>query len=117
MKTPGLLPGFAPLIVYGIFAGSSVASVTLALGASAATTVLVGYPDLRKGMILLWTSLCLFGSALFAIGVLGMDWIIPYMGILIYATLAAVTFGSIAAGGRGGGPGPPGPPCPGRTAG
>ena len=98
MKRPGLLLGFAPLIVYGILAGSSVPSVTLALGASAATTILVGHPDLRKGMILPWTSLCLFGSALFAIGVLGMSWIIPSMGILIYATLAAVTFGSIAAG-------------------
>jgi hypothetical protein len=46
-------------------------------------------------MILLWANLMLFGCTLVAIGGLGMDWIIPYISILIYTTLAAVTFGSI----------------------
>jgi uncharacterized membrane protein len=49
-------------------------------------------------MILSWTNLVLFGSTLLAVGILSMDWIIQYMGVLIYAALASVTFGSILVG-------------------
>jgi len=97
MKKIGVLLGFIPLIVYGVLAGNSVASVTIALAAAIVITLLLGWTDLRKGMILSWTNLLLFGCTLIAIGILDIDWIIPYMGILIYATLAAVTFGSIFA--------------------
>ncbi len=45
-----------------------------------------------------WATLLLFGTLLTAVGVLGMTGIIPVMGVLIYAALAAVTFGSILAG-------------------
>ena len=98
MKKLGLLLGFAPLVVYGILAGSSATGVTLALAAALVTTVLVGYRDLRKGMILPWANLCIFGAALVAVGVLKVEGIIPYLGILIYATLAAVAVGSLIAG-------------------
>jgi hypothetical protein len=98
MKNSGLLTGFVPLVVYGVFAGNSVTSVIAALAAATLISLIVGWNDLRDGMILSWTNLVLFGSALVAIAVLGLNWIIPYMGILIYAGFGAVTFSSIAVG-------------------
>jgi hypothetical protein len=93
----GILLGFVPLIVYGILSGSSVSSVVTALGIATIVTVIAGFADLRKGMILMWTTLVLFVGAFIAVGVLNMTGIIPFMGVLIYAVLAAVTFGSILA--------------------
>ncbi|MGA2162545.1 MAG: hypothetical protein ABSG28_10195 [Methanoregula sp.] len=95
MKSVRILQGFVPLIVYGLLAGSSVASVIVALGAASIITVIIGFSDLRKGMILTWANLVLFCSLLIAVGILGMTGILPIMGMLIYAALAAVTFGSI----------------------
>jgi hypothetical protein len=97
MKNAGILPGFAPLIVYGVLAGSSVPGVVFALGAALVVTVVVGFADLRKGRILTWATLLMFGILLFALGVVGVTGILPFMGMLIYAALAAVSFGSILA--------------------
>jgi len=93
----GILLGFVPLIVYGLLAGGTIQSIILALGAAAAVTVIAGYSDLRKGMILVWTTFVLFGGAFVAVAVLGMTAIVPWMGVIVYAVLAAVTFGSMAA--------------------
>jgi len=98
MKKAGILAGFVPLIVYGLLAGGFPGNVVIAPGAALIATVITGFSDLRKGMILSWATLVLFGSLLIAVGVLGMTGIIPVTGILIYAALAAVTFGSILAG-------------------
>jgi hypothetical protein len=97
MKSIGIVQGFVPLIVYGLLAGSSVASVSVALGAALVITVIIGFADLKKGMILTWANLVMFCSLLVAVGILGMTGLIPVMGMLIYAALAAVTFGSILA--------------------
>jgi hypothetical protein len=94
----GILIGFVPLIVYGILAGSTESSVVFALAVTAIVTVLVGLPDLRKGMILMWTTLLFFTGAFIAVGVLQVNGIIPWMGVLIYITLATVTFGSLLLG-------------------
>ena len=91
----GILIGFIPLIVYGILAGDSVSSVVTALGAATIVTIIAGLPDLRKGMILMWATLVLFGGAFIAVGVLNLTGIIPWMSIVIYAVLAAVAFGSM----------------------
>jgi hypothetical protein len=96
MKNAGLLLGFVPLIVYGVLA--SVTSMTLALAAATVTTIVIGWTDLRKGMILSWANLVMFGCGFITIGVLGIAWVTPYMGVLIYAALAAFTFGSILVG-------------------
>jgi hypothetical protein len=97
MKNAGILLGFLPLIVYGVLAGSSASGVVFALGAALAVTVVTGFSDLRKGRILTWATLILFGTLLIAVGALGLTGILPFMGMLIYAALAAVTFGSILA--------------------
>jgi hypothetical protein len=94
----GILLGFVPLIVYGILAGPSVQSRILALGAATLVTLVAGFGDLKKGRILTWASLVLFGGLLAALGGLGITGILPWTGILIYGVLGAVTFGSILAG-------------------
>ena len=76
MKKAGILLGFVPLIVYGVLAGSSAAGVVTALGAATIVTVITGFSDLRKGRILGWATLLLFGTLLTAVGVLGMTGII-----------------------------------------
>jgi len=98
MKNSGVLLGFLPLVIYGIIAGTSVSSVTIALVAAIAAFFIVGLSDLRKGILMAWANVAIFGVSLIAIGVFGTVWLIPYMGILIYATLAAFTIGSILVG-------------------
>jgi len=90
-----MLLDFVPLIVFGVLAGSSVASVVIALGAALIVTVIAGFSDLRRGGILTWATLVMFSFLFIAVGVLGMTGILPVMGMLVYAALAAVTFGSI----------------------
>ncbi|MFZ1896898.1 hypothetical protein [Methanoregula sp.] len=104
MGSPGagsrmwILLGFVPLIVYGILAGPSVQSRVLALGAATLVTVVAGFGDLKKGRILTWASLVLFGGLLVATVGMAQTGILPWSGVLIYAALAAVSFGSILAG-------------------
>jgi hypothetical protein len=97
MKNAGILTGFLPMIVYGVLSGSSASSAIIALGAALIVTVITGFSDLRKGRILAWATLVLFGSLFIAVGVLDMAGVLPVMGMLIYAALATVTFGSILA--------------------
>ena len=83
MKSAGILIGFIPLIVYGVLAGSSVASVTVALAAALIVTIITGFSDLKKGMILTWATLVLFGALFVAVRILHITTILPFMGILI----------------------------------
>lgn len=98
MKSAGVVIGFVPLIVYGVLAGYPPTGPVPALAAATVASVVFGYADLRKRMILSWANLVLFAFLLLVTGLPGMSWIIPYNGVLIYASLAAVTFGSIVLG-------------------
>ena len=98
MKSAGVVIGFVPLIVYGVLAGYPPTGPVLALAAATVASVVFGYADLRKRMILSWANFVLFALLLLATGLPGMSWIIPYNGVLIYASLSAVTFGSIVLG-------------------
>jgi hypothetical protein len=93
----GILLGFVPLIIYGILAGPSVQSRVLALGAATLVTVVVGFGDLKKGRILTWASLVLFGGLLVITVGLARTGILIWSGVLINAVLAAVAVGSILA--------------------
>jgi hypothetical protein len=97
MRNAGVLAGFAPMIVYGVLAGSTVPGAVLAPGAAVVVTLITGIADLRKGRILAWANLLLFGSLLIALGLAGLTGILPFTGMLMYAALAAVAFGSILA--------------------
>jgi hypothetical protein len=92
MKNAGIVLGFLPLIIYGVLAGSG--GLILALAAATTASIIFCYNDLRNRMILSWTNLVLFGFLLLAT-LAGLTWISQLSGILIYASLAAVTFGSI----------------------
>ncbi|ABS54915.1 conserved hypothetical protein [Methanoregula boonei 6A8] len=101
MKNGGVLLGFLPLVIYGVIAGiagTSVSGVMIALIAAIAAFLIVGRSDLRKGMMMAWVNVAIFSVSLIAIGVFGIAWLIPYMGILIYTTLAVFTVGSILIG-------------------
>jgi hypothetical protein len=95
MRNLGLLTGFIPLIIYGILAGQSVASVEVALVVSLIAEVVFAYHDLVDRYILAWVTMFIFGFSLIAIGAFNGTGLIPYMGIVIYLTLASVSFGSI----------------------
>ncbi len=94
----GVLLGFAPLIAYGVLAGIPGVGVTIALVAATVITVLTGFSDLKKGMILTWASFVLFTGLLIAAVVSGNGGILMYTGLLINGTLAVVAIGSIVAG-------------------
>jgi len=98
MKKIGILLGFLPLVVYGILAGIFVSSVIIALAAATAVTLIFGWADLKKRMILSWANLVMFGGVFVAVGILGMTRIIPYMDVLIYTTLTIVASASLLAG-------------------
>jgi hypothetical protein len=93
-----ILFGFVPLIVYGLLAGPSVQSKILALSAATLVTVVVSFGDLKKGRILTWANLVLFGGLLIATVGFSLTGILSWSGVLIYMVLAAVAFGSILAG-------------------
>ena len=97
MRGPGILWGFAPLIVYAVFAGSSVEQAEIALLAALVSAVVAGYHDLPKGRVMAWANLAIFGLPLAALGLFGQVWIISWMNVLVYAGLAAVAFGSVLA--------------------
>lgn len=94
---PGILWGFAPLIVYAVFAGSSVEQAKIALLAALVAAVVAGCHDLPKGRVMAWANLAIFGLPLAALGLFGQAWIISWMNVLVYAGLAAVAFGSVLA--------------------
>ena len=87
---------FSALVVYGILAGIFGSSVIVALATATAVTLIIGWADLKKRMILSWANLVVFGSVFMAVGILGMTGIIPYMDVLIYTTLTIVTSGSLS---------------------
>jgi hypothetical protein len=95
MKSPGILWGFAPLIVYAVFSGSSVEQMKIALLAALVAAVVAGYHDLRKGMVMAWANLVIFGLPLAALGLFHQLWVMIWMNVLIYAGLTAVAFGSV----------------------
>lgn len=97
MRGPGILWGFAPLIVYAVFAGSSAGQAKIALLAALVAAVVAGYHDLPKGRVMAWANLAIFGLPLAALGLFGQAWIISWMNVLVYADLAVVAFGSVLA--------------------
>lgn len=96
--TPGIVAGFIPLIVFGLLAGTTTATAATAVAAAFICSVIIGFRDLRDGLILSWATLVIFGSLLAALFVLRMTWLVPLMGILVAGGLALVTALSVLAG-------------------
>jgi hypothetical protein len=98
MRNLGILTGFLPLIVYGIFSGDTLESRQIALLAACIVSLVVGYKTLKRGFYLDWANFLMFAGALFCISILHITVIADYMSIVIYLVLALVAFGSLLAG-------------------
>ncbi|MGB7788156.1 hypothetical protein [Methanoregula sp.] len=98
MRTPGLLTGFLPLIVYGILSGAMPGNVQIALLAACIVSLLAGFRLLLRGFILEWANFLMFTAALFCVSVVHIRTVGEYMSVLIYLVLALVASGSLLAG-------------------
>lgn len=84
--------GFAPWIVFGLLAGNSLNTVKIAIIVSLAVAIILGYKDLRAGLILSWASLIFFIFLAITVVFMNNMWILQMMNVLIYVTLGAVTW-------------------------
>ena len=97
MKGAGILWGFVPLVAYAVLSGGSPGQTELALLAALIAAVAAGWHDFRKGRIMAWANLAIFGLPLAALGLLSQAWIISWMNVFVFAGLATVAFGSLLA--------------------
>lgn len=94
-----LLLAFAPWIVFGLIAaGQTFFSLELAIIVSLVITLVLGYKEMQKMYILPWVTFLFFILAFIVIVLMRNFWAAPYMGILSYVTLGAVTWGSLLVG-------------------
>ncbi|HWQ19931.1 MAG TPA: hypothetical protein VN455_09160, partial [Methanotrichaceae archaeon] len=98
MNILGLLLGFAPFILFGILAGTSVTQLEIAIVVCLAASIIIGYKDLRRGFLLSWGTLIFFAFLLVSVVLLRNVFVMTHVGILLNATLAAITWISLAVG-------------------
>jgi len=93
-----LLISFSPWILFGILAGHNLFELEAALVICLIATILIGYRDLAKKMIVSWATLLFFGINCLLLLVFHQYEIIPYLGIASGAVLTLIAFGTLAAG-------------------
>ena len=93
-----LLVGFLPWIAFGVLAGPSLVQLEVAMAVSLALSVILGYSQLKKGFILPWGTVLFFVSGLVLVLGLKNVWYMRHLGILSPASLAAITWISLALG-------------------
>jgi hypothetical protein len=98
MNVLSILLSFAPWIVFGFIAGQSLVRLELAMVIALAVTILLSHKQLKKGYVLTWVTLLFFVLSFVAVALMKNYWVASHMGVLSYATLAAVTWGSVLAG-------------------
>jgi len=98
MNILGLLLGFAPFILFGILAGTSVTQLEIAIAVCLAASILIGYKDLRRGFLLSWGTLIFFVFLLISVVFLKNVWVMTHVSILLNGSLAAITWISLAVG-------------------
>jgi uncharacterized membrane protein len=98
MNILGLLLGFAPFILFGILAGTSLIPLDIAIAICLAATVIIGYKDLRRGFILSWGTLIFFVILLISVVFLKNIWVMRHVSILLNGSLAAITWVSLIIG-------------------
>jgi hypothetical protein len=87
-----MVMAFAPWIVFALLAGNSLYTVKIAIIASLAVAVILGYKDLRAGFILSWATFTFFIFLVITVVFMTNLWILEKMNVLVYVTLAAVTW-------------------------
>ena len=93
-----LVAAFAPWIVFALLAGNSLNTVKIAIVVSLAVAIILGYKDLRAGFILSWATLTFFIFLVITVVFMTNMWILEMMNVLVYVTLAAVTWIGIIVG-------------------
>jgi hypothetical protein len=93
-----LLSAFAPFIVFGLLAGHTIDSVKIAIVAAFLLTIILGYSELRQGFILSWGTLIFFTFLIITVVLMTNMWVLQMMNVLVYVTLAAITWIGIIAG-------------------
>jgi hypothetical protein len=93
-----LLLAFAPWIIFSLIAGQSFFSLEIAIIISLVITLVLGYKQMHKKYILPWATFLFFILSFIVIILMKYSQVAPYMGILSYVTLTAVTWGSILIG-------------------
>jgi hypothetical protein len=83
---------FAPWIVFALLAGNSLSSVKTAIVISLVATILIGYKDLRAGLILSWATLGFFIFSLITVVFMTNIWVLERLNVLVYLILASVTW-------------------------
>jgi len=98
MNILAILLSFAPWIVFGFISGQSLIRLETAMVIALAITVLLSYKQLKKGYVLTWGTLLFFILSFIAVALMKNIWVATHMGVLSYATLAAITWGSMIVG-------------------
>lgn len=93
-----LLSAFAPFIVFGLLAGHTLDSVKIAIVAAFLLTIILNYKELRQGFILSWGTLIFFTFLMIAVVLMTNMWVLQMMNVLVYITLAAITWIGIVTG-------------------
>jgi len=98
MKLLQLLLGFIPIILFYILAGLSTANLSVAIIIFLVATIVLGYKDLRRGLVLNWGTLIFF-VILYVVAVLMNNvWIATHTGILLTGILAVIVWISLLSG-------------------
>lgn len=92
------LLGFAPWILFLFFSGNSLASLERAIIICLVASVIFGFRDLRRGLILPWASLLFFVSCAIMVNLLKMVAVAQNMGIIANGFLAAIIWVTILIG-------------------
>lgn len=98
MKTLDLLVSFSPWLIFAALAVYTPVPFEFVLLLSLATSLLVGYRDLKDRFIIAWTTTLFF--AVVTVLVLVLCWfdLIPFLGIASNGVLLLVTLGSLLLG-------------------
>ncbi len=93
-----LLISFSPWILFGVLAGPSQTQLELALLISLIASLVVGYKDLKKKMIVPTVTVIFFSISFVAIFFFHLYVIAPYLGMISNTVLTLISLGSLAAG-------------------
>jgi hypothetical protein len=95
MNALRLIISFSPWIVFGLLAGSTLASLTFALILALVLTIVTSFHDLRRKNPMSWVTLIYFVIMIVVILGLKQYFLSAYLGIFSMAVLAAFCWGSI----------------------
>jgi hypothetical protein len=89
---------FIPWLLFMVIPADSLAGLKLSIAVCFAASLLIGFGDLKKGMILAWGTLFFFIACLVLVNVLNVVWVAENMAALANGVFAAIVWVSILVG-------------------